>query len=109
MLDTPMLFLSYLNRRANYQEQVYAAHELTILSYHLKRNLWFDKKYNLVQLEDDLTADLDIAMMVRREGAPGPRTPDGILTRFKGTRIGEVVKAIESRPDPGTINLGFSS
>jgi hypothetical protein len=108
MLDTPILFLSYVNRRANYQEKVYAAHELTILSYHLKRNLWFDKKYSLVQLEDDFTADLDIAMMVRREGAPGPRTPDGILTRFKGTRIGKIVKAIESRPDPGTINLGFA-
>jgi hypothetical protein len=52
--------------------------------------------------------DLDIAMMVRREGAPGPQTPDGILTRCKGTRIGEIVKAIESRPDPGTINLGLT-
>jgi hypothetical protein len=47
-------------------------------------------------------------MMVRREGAPGPRTPDGILTRLKGTRVGEIVRAIESRPDPGTINLGFA-
>jgi hypothetical protein len=108
MLDTPILFLSYVSRRANYQEKVYAAHELTILSYHLKRNLWFDKKYSLVQLEDDFTADLDIAMMVRREGASGPHTPDGILTRFKGLRVGEIVKAIESRPDPGTVNLGFA-
>jgi hypothetical protein len=108
MLDTPILFLSYINRRGSYQEKVNAGHELTILSYHLKRNLWFDKKYSLIQLEDDFTADLDIAMMVRREGAPGPRTPDGILTRFKGTRLGEIVKAIESRPDPGTINLAFA-
>jgi hypothetical protein len=108
MLDTPIMFLSYVNRRANYQEKVLAAHELTILSYHLKRNLWFDKKYNLIQLEDDFTADLDIAMMVRREGAPGPATPDGILTRFKGTRVGRIVSSIESRPDSGTINLGFA-
>jgi SEC-C motif len=108
MLDTPILFLSYVNRRANYQEKIYAAHELTVLSYHLKQNLWFDKKYDLVQLEDDFTADLDIAMMVRREGAPGPRTPDGILTRLKGTRVAEIIKAIEARPDPGTINLGFA-
>lgn len=108
MLDTPIMFLSYVNRRANYQEKVLAAHELTILSYHLKRNLWFDKKYNLIQLEDDFTADLDVAMMVRREGAPGPATPDGILTRFKATRVGQIVKAIESRPDSGTINLGFA-
>lgn len=107
MLDTPLLFLSYANRRASYQEKIYAGHELTILSYHLKQNLWFDKSYGLIHLGDDFTADLDIAMMVRREGAPGPRTPDGILTRCKGTRIGEIINAIESRPDRGTINLGF--
>ncbi len=108
MLETPILFLSYVNRRASYQEKVYAGHELTILSYHLKRNLWFEKQYDMIQLGDDITADLDIAMMVRREGAPGPRTPDGILTRFKGTRVGEIVNEIESRPNPGTINLGFA-
>ena len=108
MLESPILFLSYVNRRASYHEKIYAGHELTILSYHLKRNLWFEKQYDFVQLEDDIVADLDIAMMVRREGAAGPRTPDGILTRFSGTRVGEIVKAIESRPNSGTINLGFS-
>jgi hypothetical protein len=108
MLETPILFLSYVCRRASYREKVYAGHELTILSYHLKRNLWFEKQYDMIQLEDDISADLDIAMMVRREGALGPRTPDGILTRVKGTRVGEIVKEIESRPNPGTINLGFA-
>ena len=108
MLETPILLLSYVKRRAGYQEKIYAGHELTILSYHLKRNLWFEKQLDMIQLGDDIAADLDIAMMVRREGAPGPRTPDGILTRVKGTRVGEIVKAIESRPDPGTINLGFT-
>jgi hypothetical protein len=108
MLDTPLYFLSYVDRRANYQEKVHAFHELTILSYHLKWNLWFDKKYDFVQLGDDFVADLDVAMTVRREGAAGERTPDGILTRVKGTRVGEIVRTIESRPDPGTINLGFA-
>ena len=108
MLESPIHFLSYVNRRANYQEKVYAGHEMTVLSYHLKRNLWFEKEYNLIQLGDDIVADLDIAMMVRREGAPGPRTPDGVLTRLNGTRLGEIIKAIESRPDPGTIALGLT-
>jgi hypothetical protein len=108
MLESPILFFSYIDRRASYQEKIYACHELTILSYHLKRNLWFEKQYNMIQLEDDIVADLDIAMMVRREGAPGPRTPDGILTRLKGTRVGAIVKAIESRPDSATISLGLN-
>jgi hypothetical protein len=46
MLETPILFLSYVNRRACYQEKIYAGHELTILSYHLKRNLWFEKQFD---------------------------------------------------------------
>lgn len=108
MLETPLFFLSYVSRRANYQEKIHAAHELTILSYHLKRNLWFDKEYSFIQLTDEMTADLDVAMTVRREGAPGERTPDGILTRIKDTRIGKIVRTIEARPDPGTISLGFS-
>lgn len=108
MLDTPLLFISYVSRRASYQEKVWASHELTILSYHLKRNLWFEKQYDMIQLGDDIVADLDVAMTVRREGTPGRRTPDGILTRIKETRIGKIVKEIESRPDPGTINLGFT-
>ncbi|UWZ84794.1 SEC-C metal-binding domain-containing protein [Occallatibacter riparius] len=108
MLETPIQFLSYLKRRASYQEKIYTGHELTILSYHLKRNLWFEEQYDMIQLGDDIAADLDIAMMVRREGAPGPRTPDGILTRVKGTRVGEILRQIESRPNPGTINLGFA-
>ena len=108
MLDTPFYFLSYVNRRTGYQEKLFAGHELTVLSYHLKRNLWFNKKYSLVQLGDDVTADLDVAMLVRREGRPGESTPDGILTRLKHTRVGEIVRDIESRPHPGTINLGFA-
>lgn len=108
MLDAPIRFLSYVNRRASYSETIHASHELAILSFHLKLNLWIDKKYSLVQIGDDFTADLDIAMTVRREGAPGPRTPDGMLTRLEGTRVWEIVKAIESRPDPDTLNLGLA-
>src|ERR1035437_10067581 len=108
MLDTPLYFLSYVNRRTSFLDRVFAGHELTVLSYHLKRNLWFDKKYSFVQLGDDVTADLDVSMTVRREGRPGERVPDGILTRLKRTRVGAIIKDIESRPHPGTINLGFA-
>ncbi|WP_109486553.1 SEC-C metal-binding domain-containing protein [Occallatibacter savannae] len=108
MLDTPLYFLSYVNRRTGYQDKILAGHELTVLSYHLKHNLWFDKKYNLIQLGDDAAADLDLSMLVRREGRPGARTPDGILTRLKHTRVGAIIAEIESRPHPGTINLGLA-
>ena len=107
MLDTPLYFLSYVNRRTGYQDKILAGHELTVLSYHLKRNLWSDKKYSFVQLDDDVTADLDVAMFVRREGRPGDSTPNGILTRLKHTRVGEIIKDIESGRIQGPSILVF--
>jgi hypothetical protein len=107
MLQSPLQFLSYVNRRANYAEQLMASQELTILGYHLTKNLWVQPDVDMMQLCDDFSAGLDIAMAVRRAGLQGAATPDGVLTRFEKTTVGRVVKEIEARPDPATIDLGF--
>jgi hypothetical protein len=107
MLQSPLQFLSYVNRRANYAEQLMASQELTILSYHLTKNLWVQSDVNLMHLSDDLSAGLDLAMAVRRAGVQGVATPDGVLTRFGATTVGRIVREIEARPDPATIDLGF--
>lgn len=108
MLSSPLHLLSYIDRRTGYSDKLMASHELTILSYHLKQNLWVNDEHDMVLLEDDVSAGLDLAMLVRREGIPGKCTPDGILTRFAATALGRMVKAIETRPDPATIDLGFT-
>lgn len=108
MLDSPLRLLSYIDRRTGYAEKLMASHELTILSYHLKQNLWLDDEHSMVLLDDDISADLDLAMLVRREGIPGKGTPDGILTRFAATALGRMIKAIEASPEPATIDLGFT-
>lgn len=107
MLQSPLQFLSYVNRRANYADQLMASGELTILGYHLTKNLWVDDGVGLMQLHDDFSAGLDIAMAVRRTGMKGAATPDGVLTRFGETTIGRVVREIETRADTATIDLGF--
>jgi hypothetical protein len=108
MLNSPLQFLSYIDRRTGYTEKLMASHELTILSYHLKQNLWLNDEHDMVMLEDDISADLDLAMLVRRDGITGKDTPDGILTRFAATALGRMVKAIEASPEPATIELGFT-
>ncbi len=108
MLDSPLQLLSYIDRRTGYTDKLVASHELTILSYHLKQNLWLNDEHDMVVLEDDISADLDLAMLVRREGIPGKGTPDGILTRFAATALGRMTKAIEASPEPATIDLGFT-
>ncbi|MFD2270564.1 hypothetical protein ACFS07_03965 [Undibacterium arcticum] len=62
----------------------------------------------MVVMSDEISADLDLAMLVRRDNIPGKRTPDGILTRFAATTLGRIVKQIETKPEPGTIDLGFT-
>src|SRR5690606_29615671 len=92
MLQSPLRFLSYLNRRTFYAQRLFAQQELTILAYHLKQNLWLSEKHDLFMLAEDFSADLDIAMSARRDGVPGKITPDGILTRFAGTTLWNLIE-----------------
>lgn len=107
MLQSPLHFLSYINRRVCYGDKILSAHELTILSYHLQNNLWVDDKYNMIVLEGDIAASLDIAMLARRDGLNGLKTPEGILTKYKDTFFDQIICEIERREHPATIDLGF--
>lgn len=107
ILDSPLRFLSYLSLRAQVSSKLIFNHENTLLSYHLRYNLWIDQDTDIVHLEDDFSSHLDIAMMVRREGLPGLATPDGILTRQAGTPFARIISEIESQPHRVEIDLGL--
>lgn len=107
MLASPLRLLSYLKLRVDVDEKLMSGHELTVLDYHLKRNLWLDEKQDFVMLDDSLARDLDTAMVVRRDNQPGADTPTGILTKMRGTRYEGLIKAIEDRAEPATLELGF--
>jgi len=107
MLTTPLRFLSYVKLRVAVADKLMSGHELTVLGYHLKQNLWLDEKHDLVMLEDSIAQDLDAAMLVRRDNLPGDDTPKGILTKMRGTRYESLIKEIEGRADPATLELGF--
>ena len=99
--------LSYLSFRAQHSDKLIASHEQVVLSYHLKKNLWFESNVDLAFLQDDVSSDLDSAMAVRREGTPGAATPEGILTRFEGTLFESIITEIEDKAEPVALNLGF--
>ncbi|ESX63139.1 preprotein translocase [Mesorhizobium sp. LSHC422A00] len=107
ILETPLQFLNYLALRAKFDKQILVSQELTTLGYHLKQNLWLEEKYDLVNLGDDFTSSLDIAMSARRLGVPGERTPKGILTRFEGTHIGRLISEFEAGAIPELVGLGM--
>ena len=107
MLATPLRLLGYVRLRVAASDKLMSGHELTVLGYHLKQNLWLDEKYDCVMLDDSVAQDLDTAMLVRRDNQPGDDTPVGILTKMRGTRYESLIRQIEARADPATLELGF--
>lgn len=107
MLTSPLRFLSYIRLRLAAAGKLNLSHELTALGFHLKRNMWLDDEFSYVMIDDSYALDLDTAMTVRREGHPGQRTPQGILTRLAGTRYEKVISQIEAQANPSTLELGF--
>jgi hypothetical protein len=107
MLESPLRFLSYVNRRVSYHDRVMSSHETNLLAYHLRLNLWVSNELNCVMISDDVAVDLDIAMAARRTGIPGARTPKGILTRLQSTVVAQILSEIEDKEEPAVIEFGF--
>jgi len=107
MLSSPLRLLSYVNRRAGYTEKLMANHETVILSYHLRHNLWVESDTSTLILSDDISADLDVAMAVRRDGVNGSERLM-VFSRACFDRVGRIVAAIEARPIPGIIDSDSS-
>lgn len=105
MLESPLRFLTYVALRARHADRLVINHELTALGYHLKMNLWLEEDLSMAMLHDDLSADLDLSMSVRRDGVAGPWTPPGILTKFAGTRFGKLLEQLEGKPDEGLVDM----
>jgi len=81
--------------------------ELTLLSYHLTQNLYMSDDSTLMMISDDVAAYIDEAMFSRRKGIGEKHTPEGILTRFKNTIIGNFLDNISSYEDDYSIEIGF--
>lgn len=108
-LETPLYLLSYIDIRCNLSNRIMGSTEIVLLSMHLKNNLWqYKDNFDFINLHDDIASDLDVALMVRRLGLPGQRTPDGILTRNKEGFTSKLIKNITQNKSGKLINLGLS-
>lgn len=107
-LHSPLLLISYLNRRLRYMEQVISFNEFAVLGYHLRRNLWIEDN-QIFHLHDDIATDIDIAILSRRAGLPGATTPPGLLTKVAtpDLPIGRILREIEHQALPSIIDFGL--
>jgi len=108
LLHSPLLLISYLNRRLRYMEQVFSFNEFAVLGYHLRRNLWIDDN-QIFHLHDDIATDIDIAMLSRRAGLPGATIPPGLLTKVAtlDLPIGRILREVEHQELPSIIDFGL--
>ena len=105
ILSSPLRFLSYLDLRSRFGDRVIFNHELTLLGYHLSQNLWIEDDFDSILLDDSLSANLEAAMVVRREGLPGARTPKGILAASPDTPSAKLIAQFEHNSD--AVELGL--
>jgi hypothetical protein len=107
MLSTPLQLLSYVKLRVADSEKLVSGHELAVLGYHLKNNLWLNEEDELVVLDDSIAQDLGTSMLVRWENFPGAETPAGMLTKMRGTLYESLIKELEAKADSAAIELGL--
>ncbi len=107
ILSTPLQLLSYMERRALYNDAVLANHELAVLGYHVGSNLWVDSETDMIVMDEGLAADIDVAMIARRTGVPGKRDPGGILVEFRKGTIGKLISELEVSDDSAKFDLGM--
>ncbi|MHA3050861.1 YecA family protein [Acinetobacter sp. ANC 4640] len=108
MLDSPLLFLDFLEKRCDFGHNLISNHELTILSTYIKYNLYFENSPNLVMLEDSLSGELELAMLARRENLDVIRIPNGLLTlKDKYKYLGGLLNEVKYSDDFKKQKLGF--
>jgi hypothetical protein len=106
MLNNPLYFFSFLNRRVTYDKKIMCENELAILADHLKNNLYFRDKDDTVLLIED-TQELDKAMTLRREFGDVNAMPKGILTAFHGTILGKIIDQISDKKIDEILDFGY--
>ncbi|MFC4296182.1 YecA family protein [Novosphingobium tardum] len=107
LLDRPLRFLGYCELRDRFVDRLIYSHELVLLACHVRQNLWISDDFCGMMLDDSITGTIEIAMLARRRGIAGEKTPKGPLTAFAGTAFDGMLKRIEERPEPPLIDLAL--
>ncbi|MCG9915502.1 MAG: SEC-C domain-containing protein [Phenylobacterium sp.] len=105
MLGSPLRLLNYLHLRDLFGDKLMFNHEVVLLGFHLRQNLWMGEDQDFGLLDDSLAADLEAAMAVRRVGLPGPRTPPGILTRLQDSKLTVIIEQVAREPRAAALGL----
>ena len=106
-VKNPLYFLDFIQKRIRYFSRIITPNEFTILSVYLKENLCFPDNQDCILIEDDVCADIDTAMRVRRGGFTGDPNIDGILTKWKNHTFGKLIEHVSRSEQKEVLDVGF--
>ena len=105
-IESPLLFINYIESRARSLKSVLLSHEISALGYYFNRDLTLDENVHLA-IDDDMSVEIDVAMAARRGGIPGKRTPAGLLPLVNG-KVAKIISQIGDTPETTAIATGFA-
>ncbi|MEL4444520.1 SEC-C metal-binding domain-containing protein [Acinetobacter baumannii] len=108
ILPSPLHVFDFLIKRCDYGNSILLNHELSTLALYIKQNLYMQKDFHMMMLEDNITCDLELAMMARRENLKDvPLIPEGLLTKFKGTYVDKLLEQVYRSDSYKLQQIGF--
>ncbi|EKN3943158.1 SEC-C metal-binding domain-containing protein [Yersinia enterocolitica] len=108
LLESPLFLLDYLYKRVSYDQSILSPHELVVLSIYLKQNLYFDQNPDMIVLEDDISSDLELIMLDRRENRVDvSEVPLTIQDYYKNTHVGSILNDVSHLKNTESLKLGF--
>lgn len=108
ILPSPLHVFDFLIKRCDYGNSILLNHELSTLAIYINQNLYFNHDFEMVMLDDNVTCDLELAMMARRDGLQDvPKTPNGLLTKFKDTYVGKLIDNVSFSKSYKLQQIGF--
>ena len=107
LLETPLYFLDFAQKRMKLFKRIVALGEISILSYYLNYNLYIPHGRSCISIGYHRYADIDEAMHARRVKHRGNSNVEGILTKWKGYTFGKLIQHIAQYEQDGVLDIGF--
>lgn len=107
LLESPLYFLDFAQKRMKYSDKIMALSELAILGSYLRRNLYIPDGLDFIPIDDNFCCYIESAMHVRRENRLGNPNVEGILTKWKDHTFGKLIQHISQSEQDGLLDIGF--
>lgn len=107
LLESPLHFLHYVMQRERHPNLIQANQEHELLSLYLQQGLAFAEEVTLVQVMEDVAGPVDLAMFVRRDGAHGPRCPQGLMDDLEDSLLGRMIADIVQEVTADAVSMAL--